>query len=63
MELDGNIKNVGEEPELELIIRREKVQRKKMITILFTSVLGVALVLMGLDIDIDIVLKTMKVSV
>ena len=61
MDTDGNIENVGPEPEVELVIRRDKVHKKKIITILFTSVLAVALALMGLDIEIDIVIKTMKV--
>ena len=44
-----------------MVIRRDKVQKKKIITILFTCVLAVALALMGLDIELDVVLKTMKV--
>ena len=45
-----------------MVIRRDGVQKKKMITLLFTCVLAVALAFMGLDIEIDVVLKTMKVG-
>ena len=33
-----------------------------LVTLLFTVVLGLALTLMGLDIDIQIVLQTLKVN-
>ena len=56
-----NLKPLNNEPEVELVIRREHVHKKKMITIFFTCILAAALALMGLDIEMDVVMKTMKV--
>ena len=43
-------------------MRRENLQGNKMFTILITVLLGIALIFMGLDLDLQIVLSTMKVE-
>ena len=43
-------------------MRRENLQGNKMLTILFTVLIGIAFIFMGLDLDLQIVLSTMKVE-
>ena len=43
-------------------MRRENLQGNKMLTILFTVLIGIAFIFMGLDLDLQIVLSTMKVK-
>ena len=53
---------MNNEPEVELAVRRENENYSKMFTILITALLGIALIFMGLDLDMKIVLATMKVK-
>ena len=43
-------------------MRRENENYSKMFTILITALLGIALMFMGLDLDMKIVLATLKVN-
>ena len=56
---DGDTVWVGEE--LELVVARAGKTQGKVITVIFTLLLAVALVMMGSDIDINIVRDTLKV--
>lgn len=60
--LDSHGENVyiSEEPEVELLVRRENLNQSKIFTLLITGLLGIALVFMGLDLDIQIVIQTIK---
>jgi len=51
---------LNKEPEVELAVRRENENYSKMFTILITALLGIALMFMGLDLDMKIVLATLK---
>ena len=53
---------LNKEPEVELAVRRENENYSKMFTILITALLGIALMFMGLDLDMKIVLATLKVN-
>ena len=52
---------LSEKPEVELAVRREDENYSKIFTILITALLGLALVFMGLDLDMQIVVATIKV--
>jgi len=56
----GNKCFLNEDEEVELVIRRENIQQNKIITILTTIILAVALAFMGLDLDMKVVLETLK---
>ena len=47
--------------QVELVIKRENIQQNKIITILFTIIIALALAFMGLDLDMKVVLATLKV--
>ena len=49
-------------PQVELLVRRENMNQSKIFTLLITGLLGIALVFMGLDLDIQIVIQTVKVE-
>ena len=48
--------------QVELIVKRENVQQNQIITIFFTLILALALTLMGLDLEIQVVVTTLKVA-
>lgn len=60
--IDSNGRNIyiNEEPEVQLIVRRENAQHNKMFTLVITVLIGIALLFMGLELDILVVLATMK---
>jgi len=47
-------------PEVELLVRRENLNQSKIFTLLITGLLGIALVFMGLDLDMQVVWATIK---
>ena len=49
-------------PQVELLVRRKNLNESKIFTLLITGLLGIALVFMGLDLDIKIVIATVKVD-
>ena len=48
--------------QVELVVKRENVQQNQIITIFFTLILALALTLMGLDLEIQVVITTLKVG-
>eukprot|EP00092_Neocalanus_flemingeri_P008615 GFUD01009284.1.p1 GENE.GFUD01009284.1~~GFUD01009284.1.p1 ORF type:complete len:470 (+),score=105.83 GFUD01009284.1:48-1412(+) len=50
--------NIGQE--VELVIKRENVQQNKIINIIFTIIIALALAFMGLALDMKVVLATLK---
>ena len=48
--------------EMELVVKRDNMEMNKMITILFTLLLSVALFFMGLELEVAVILATLKVG-
>ena len=48
--------------QVELIIKRENTQQNQIITFFFMIFVGIALAFMGLDLDMQVILSTMKVK-
>ncbi|XP_023320699.1 sodium/bile acid cotransporter [Eurytemora carolleeae] len=57
---ERGVKVYLDSPDIELVVKRQSEKMNTLVTLLFTVVLGLALTLMGLDIDIQIVLQTLK---
>ena len=47
--------------QIELVVRRQNIQKKIIITIVVALIISLALALMGLDLDMEVVLATLKV--
>ena len=54
---------MNEEPVGDILVARENLNHGKIFTLLITVLLGIALVFMGLDLDLTIVLATIKVTI
>ena len=48
--------------QIELVVKRENHQKKMITTIVVTIIISMALALMGLDLDLQVVLATLKVN-
>ena len=48
--------------EMELVVKRDNMEMNKMITILFTLLISVALFFMGLELEVAVILATLKVG-
>ena len=46
----------------ELVVKRENIRKKIITTIVVTIIISLALVLMGLDLDMQVVHATLKVN-
>ena len=60
---NGEKTYLTDEPVGDVLVARENLNNSKIFTLLITVLLGIALVFMGLDLDLKIVFATIKVTI